>query len=196
MLSFRGMTSNNKASRYLSIGVPNLSQGFRRLDQLLASFGCTHAQPVRLHLTSSYFPRTADTPFTGKPAASPTRLPGLLSSKPPQTTNNPSFESRYASVLRCQGVVSPPVGHPGVSRTSATHAVCTSCLSTLAGLPATTTFGGTSRVTTLPDPMTLLSPMVMPGLMMAPPPIHTLFPILHENTDICFLENLRFSRRV
>lgn len=48
----------------------------------------------------------------------------------------------------------------------------------LAGLPATTTFDGTSLTTTAPAPITTLSPIVTPGQMIAFPPIQTLFPIL------------------
>src|SRR5690606_9050897 len=49
---------------------------------------------------------------------------------------------------------------------------------TRAGFPATTTSAGTSRVTTLPAPTTARSPMVTPGRMIAPPPIHTSFPLV------------------
>jgi hypothetical protein len=48
---------------------------------------------------------------------------------------------------------------------------------TLAGLPATVTPGGTSRVTTLPAPMMASSPTVMPGRRIAPLPIQTLRPM-------------------
>ncbi|KAJ1562399.1 hypothetical protein HK096_010349 [Nowakowskiella sp. JEL0078] len=41
-----------------------------------------------------------------------------------------------------------------------------------AGFPTTTTFGGTSFVTTEPAPTVDPSPMVTPGRMIAPPPIH------------------------
>ncbi len=41
-----------------------------------------------------------------------------------------------------------------------------------AGLPPTTVQAGTSLVTTAPDAMTALSPMVTPGLITARPPIH------------------------
>ena len=47
----------------------------------------------------------------------------------------------------------------------------------LAGFPATITFGGTSLVTTLPAPTIELSPIVIPGNIIAPEPIQTLFPI-------------------
>ncbi len=47
-----------------------------------------------------------------------------------------------------------------------------------AGLPPTTVQAGTSLVTTAPDAMTALSPMVTPGLITARPPIHTLWPIV------------------
>lgn len=46
--------------------------------------------------------------------------------------------------------------------------------STLAGLPPTITFGGTSLVTTLPAAITEFCPMVTPGQMVALIPIHTL----------------------
>ena len=47
-----------------------------------------------------------------------------------------------------------------------------------AGLPTATTLARTSRVTTEPASMTLLSPMLTPGRAVAPPPIHTLSPIV------------------
>ena len=46
-----------------------------------------------------------------------------------------------------------------------------------AGFPATVSPASTSRVTTLPAPITAPSPMVTPGRMMAPPPIQTSLPI-------------------
>jgi hypothetical protein len=46
------------------------------------------------------------------------------------------------------------------------------------GFPAARTFGGMSRVTTLPAPIVELSRMVTPGQTMTPPPIHTLSPIV------------------
>jgi hypothetical protein len=204
MHSIISMTSNDKVSRYLRMRVPNLAPGLRRLDpnalsQLLSLSGCTHAQPLCLHVTSSHFSRTADRPLIRvNPQLSLLVCQAFLARNLPKQlatlhskVSTPPCRAAKASILE-----SPPVGQSGVSRTSANHAVCTSCLSTLAGLPATTTFGGTSRVTTLPDPMTLLSPMVMPGLMMAPPPIHTLFPILHENVDVIFLQNLHVFRHI
>lgn len=45
---------------------------------------------------------------------------------------------------------------------------------TLAGLPATTVFAETLRVTTAPAPTTAFLPTLTPGNRMAPPPIHTL----------------------
>lgn len=47
-----------------------------------------------------------------------------------------------------------------------------------AGLPPTTTLFGTSLVTTAPLATTTLSPIVIPGLIMARPPIQTLSPIV------------------
>ena len=47
----------------------------------------------------------------------------------------------------------------------------------LAGFPITVTPAPTSRVTTLPAPITAPSPMVTPGRIMAPPPIQTSRPI-------------------
>ncbi len=47
-----------------------------------------------------------------------------------------------------------------------------------AGFPPTTTLLGTSFVTTAPDAITALSPIVTPGLIIALPPIHTLSPIV------------------
>jgi len=46
-----------------------------------------------------------------------------------------------------------------------------SSFTTAAGLPCTITFSGTSVVTTAPEPMTLSSPTVTPGLTTARPPI-------------------------
>ena len=51
-------------------------------------------------------------------------------------------------------------------------------LVTRQGFPTATRFAGTSRTTTLPAPITLLSPMVTPGQMTQLPPSHTLFPIV------------------
>ncbi len=45
------------------------------------------------------------------------------------------------------------------------------------GLPYATVFDGRECVTTLPAPITTLSPIVTPGRMMAPPPIHTWRPM-------------------
>lgn len=42
-----------------------------------------------------------------------------------------------------------------------------------AGTPATTTSGGTLRVTTVPAPTMERAPMRTPGRIMAPAPIHT-----------------------
>ena len=49
---------------------------------------------------------------------------------------------------------------------------------TLAGLPTTVAPGATSRVTTAPAPTRASSPIRTPGRMIAPPPIHTLAPML------------------
>ena len=46
------------------------------------------------------------------------------------------------------------------------------------GLPAATDRAGMSRVTTLPAPMTLPSPMCTPGITTQLPPIHTLSPMV------------------
>ena len=45
-------------------------------------------------------------------------------------------------------------------------------LITLQGLPTATQFAGIERVTTLPAPITLFSPMVTSGSMITPPPSH------------------------
>jgi hypothetical protein len=45
-------------------------------------------------------------------------------------------------------------------------------LMTLAGIPATTVFSGTTLLTTAPAPTTEFSPTVTPGKMVAPAPIH------------------------
>ena len=49
---------------------------------------------------------------------------------------------------------------------------------TLHGFPTARTLAGTSLVTMLPAPIVVSSPMLTPGQMIAPAPIHTLFPIL------------------
>ena len=49
---------------------------------------------------------------------------------------------------------------------------------TLQGLPAATELAGISRVTTLPAPMTLFSPMVTPGQMTLLAPIQQLSPMV------------------
>lgn len=49
-------------------------------------------------------------------------------------------------------------------------------LITLHGLPTATLFSGISFVTTLPAPITQLSPIFTPGNTTTFPPIHTLFP--------------------
>ena len=50
------------------------------------------------------------------------------------------------------------------------------CFITLQGFPTATTFDGISLFTTLPAPITVLSPIVTPGSTITFPPIHTLFP--------------------
>ena len=52
-----------------------------------------------------------------------------------------------------------------------------SCFTTTAGFPATTTFAGTLLVTMAPAATTELSPISTPFQMIAPMPIHTLLPI-------------------
>ena len=42
------------------------------------------------------------------------------------------------------------------------------------GLPTATLLAGIDRVTTLPAPITEFWPMLTPGNIIAPPPIHTL----------------------
>ena len=53
-----------------------------------------------------------------------------------------------------------------------------SILITLAGLPPTIAFAGTSFVTTAPPATTAFSPIVTPGIIEAPAPIHAFLPIL------------------
>lgn len=48
---------------------------------------------------------------------------------------------------------------------------------TLQGFPTATTLDGISFVTTLPAPITVLSPIVTPGKMIAPAPIQQFLPI-------------------
>ncbi len=52
-----------------------------------------------------------------------------------------------------------------------------------AGLPATVTPAGTSRVTTLPAPTIALSPTVMPGRISAAPPIQTFGPMVTDRPN-------------
>jgi hypothetical protein len=51
------------------------------------------------------------------------------------------------------------------------------CFCARAGLPKAVAPAGTSRVTTLPAPISASSPMLTPGRMIAPPPIQTLRPM-------------------
>src|SRR5690242_3746059 len=46
------------------------------------------------------------------------------------------------------------------------------------GFPTAIELAETSRVTTLPAPITQLSPIVTPGQIIVPPPIHTLLPMV------------------
>ena len=46
------------------------------------------------------------------------------------------------------------------------------------GFPTAIELAGISFVTTLPEPMTQLSPILTPGLTTVFPPIQTLFPIV------------------
>lgn len=52
---------------------------------------------------------------------------------------------------------------------------------TFAGVPTATAFSGISFVTTAPAPITALSPIIIPGSIIAPAPIHTRLPILTGN---------------
>lgn len=58
---------------------------------------------------------------------------------------------------------------------------------TLQGLPKATVLLGMSFVTTLPAPMTTLSPIVTFGKIIEPPPIQTLSPIV--TGAVCVLQN-------
>ena len=58
------------------------------------------------------------------------------------------------------------------------------CLITRQGFPTATQSAGMERVTTLPAPMTLLRPIVTPGKIMAPPPIHTLSSIFMGSANV------------
>ena len=62
------------------------------------------------------------------------------------------------------------------------------------GLPAAKTPVGMSRVTTLPAPMTVRSPMVTPGQMIAPPPTHTSAPIVTGLPNSCLRRSSAFHR--
>ena len=67
-------------------------------------------------------------------------------------------------------------------------------LITLQGLPAAITPDGISLVTTLPAPITELSPILTPGIIHALPPIQTLFPILIDTVfSIDFSQASQFS---
>jgi len=50
---------------------------------------------------------------------------------------------------------------------------------------------GIDFVTTLPAPIVVLSPIVTPGRMMHPPPIHTLLPII--TGAVCDFQKVLFS---
>ena len=62
------------------------------------------------------------------------------------------------------------------------------------GLPAAKTFSGTSRVTTLPAPITARDPMVTPGRMMAPPPTQTSAPMSTGLPNSCLRRSGRVHR--
>ncbi len=51
-------------------------------------------------------------------------------------------------------------------------------LTTLQGMPTATTLSGIDLVTTLPAPITVLSPMFTPASIVEPAPIQTLLPIV------------------
>src|SRR5699024_12476686 len=55
------------------------------------------------------------------------------------------------------------------------------------GLPYAITLSGISFVTTLPAPITTLSPMVTPGIITDEPPTQTLLPIV--TGAVCVLQN-------
>src|SRR5205823_13894527 len=57
------------------------------------------------------------------------------------------------------------------------------CLITLQGFPTATRLAGTSRTTTRPAPITLLSPIGTPGQTTQRPPRHTLLPMLTGLAD-------------
>jgi hypothetical protein len=57
-------------------------------------------------------------------------------------------------------------------------------LCTRAGLPKTVAPAGTSRVTTLPAPMSAPSPILIPGRMIAPPPVQTFPPIADAAVEL------------
>jgi hypothetical protein len=61
------------------------------------------------------------------------------------------------------------------------------------GLPAANTPGGTSRVTTLPAPITARSPIFTPGQMIAPPPTQTSDPISTGLPNSCWRRNSALS---
>src|SRR5262249_36825821 len=72
--------------------------------------------------------------------------------------------------------------HPGPVHEGRHRHGLTSSFTTRAGLPATTTSGGTSRVTTAPAPTTDRSPIVTPFSTTALSPIHTSSPIVTGRT--------------
>ena len=61
---------------------------------------------------------------------------------------------------------------------------------TLAGFPATNTLSGNDFVTTAAAAITVLFPILTPGRIVTPPPIHTLSPITTDlGIPICFFRD-------
>ncbi|ORY70382.1 uncharacterized protein BCR38DRAFT_105425 [Pseudomassariella vexata] len=93
--------------------------------------------------------------------------------------------------VMCKSIISPVVEHPWPDAPHSTpfgtspgnplnsflgsaNSCSTVCnfLATLAGAPVTTVYAGTLFVTTDPAPTVLPRPIVTPGRIMVPPPIH------------------------
>lgn len=70
-----------------------------------------------------------------------------------------------------------PFNHSVVNPSNSILSSSVIVLTTRQGTPQANTSGGISLVTTLPAPITVLSPIVTPGHIIAPVAIHTLLPI-------------------
>src|SRR5687768_7447904 len=80
----------------------------------------------------------------------------------------------FARICVVAGAQLLETGEQQVERIDCAHAMPRM---TRHGLPAANVASGTSRVTTLPAPITARAPMLTPGRMIAPPPTQTSAPI-------------------